>query len=140
MAAAIVALISGLFFSVGLIISGMTNPQKVKAFLDVFGQWDPSLAFVMGGAVGLNLLLFDFIKRRRPLLASDHLLPSKKDIDGRLVVGSAIFGIGWGLNGICPGPGLVNMVSGSPSAILFVLSMIFGVVLFKFIFNSAKYF
>lgn len=122
---------SGIIFSIGLSISGMTNPGKVKGFLDVFGNWDISLAFVMIGAIGLNFFTFKKITNKKPLFSDDHFLPTKKDIDRRLILGSSIFGIGWGLLGICPGPGIVNLVTLNSNAILFVISMTSGMLAFK---------
>ena len=114
--------LSGLLFGVGLLVSGMTNPAKVQGFLDIGGRWDPSLAMVMGGAVCVALPLFQWILRherdRRPQGA----------VDGRLIVGSILFGVGWGLSGYCPGPALVVAGSGSPSAMLYVLAMAAGML------------
>lgn len=127
----LIALIGGVIFSIGLIVSGMTNPQKVIGFLDIFGSWDASLAFVMGAAVIINFILFKFIINRKPLFADKHSIPSSRIIDKRLIIGSAMFGIGWGLVGICPGPGIVNLVTFDSSAIVFVISMITGMFVFK---------
>lgn len=127
----LIAFIGGVIFSVGLVVSGMTNPQKVIGFLDLFGDWDASLAFVMGGAVVVNLILFKLIMNKKPLFADKHSIPSNKIIDKRLILGSMMFGIGWGLVGICPGPGIVNLVTFDTSAIMFVLSMIIGMFIFK---------
>ncbi len=124
-------LLSGTIFSFGLVISGMTNPDKVIGFLDIFGDWDYSLAFVMGGAVCFNLLSFWPILKEKPLFSEEFHLPLKKAIDKKLVAGSALFGIGWGLVGICPGPAIVNLVMFSGSSVLFVISMLVGMFLFK---------
>ena len=122
------AFAAGLLFGVGLTISGMTRPAKVIAFLDVFGgAWDPSLLFVMGGAVAVTLIAFRLIlKRQAPTWADAFVLPTKKTIDGRLLLGAAIFGVGWGLGGFCPGPGIVSVATGAKSPLVFVASMVAG--------------
>jgi uncharacterized membrane protein YedE/YeeE len=122
-----VAFAIGLLFGVGLLLSGMTDPGKVTGFLDVLGAWDPSLAFVMGGAILVGLLGFAVAKRRTEAILGGGLhLPAPGDIDRRLVVGSLVFGVGWGLAGFCPGPALVAAASGYAGAIVFVLSMLAG--------------
>lgn len=131
-----IGLLAGSVFGVGLVISGMTNPSKVIGFLDIFGEWDYSLAFVMGGAVLINLLLFRFILSKKPLLEKSHSLPSKFKIDKRLISGSALFGVGWGLVGICPGPGIVNLVTLNLNAVIFIISMIVGMIIFKGVIKS----
>lgn len=133
-----IALISGLLFSVGLVVSGMTNPKKVIGFLDIFGDWDYTLGFVMGGAVLVNLILFTYILKRDPVYHDSHDLPkSDTNITFSLIIGSAIFGVGWGLVGICPGPGIVNLVTLQPNSILFVGAMIVGMLIYK---SLDKYF
>lgn len=132
----LIGLLSGIVFGVGLVISGMTNPIKVVGFLDIFGEWDYSLAFVMGGAVVINLILFTLILKRKPLLEEDHSLPSIFKVDKKLISGSALFGIGWGLVGICPGPGIVNLVTLNINSIVFIISMITGMIIFKSVFKS----
>lgn len=128
----LVAFISGIIFAAGLAISGMTQPSKVIGFLDFFGPWDPSLAFVMGGAVLVNAILYRFIiKRDRPLLASEFKLPTRNDIEWRLVVGGALFGIGWGLAGYCPGPGITALSSFAAPAVTFVAAMAGGMLLYS---------
>lgn len=127
----IIGLIGGIIFAIGLVVSGMTNPEKVIGFLDIFGEWDYSLAFVMGGAVMVNLLFFTFILKRKPLFNEEHALPTVFHVDKALVLGSALFGIGWGLVGICPGPGIVNLVTFEPIAIIFVLSLYVGMIVHK---------
>ena len=118
---------AGLVFGMGLIISGMTNPGKVIGVLDVFGRWDPSLAFVMGGAVLVGLGGFGLAKRRtKALLGGAMHLPQRRDIDNRLVGGSVVFGIGWGLAGFCPGPALVSF----EQAAVFVAAMLGGMVIY----------
>jgi uncharacterized membrane protein YedE/YeeE len=128
----IVSLLSGIIFAFGLVISGMTNPDKVIGFLDILGQWNPSLIFVMVGAILFNFISFKILlKKEAPLCAQKYHLPENKSIDKKLLIGSSLFGIGWGILGICPGPGIVNLVTFNPSTLLFVLSMIVGMFLFK---------
>jgi uncharacterized membrane protein YedE/YeeE len=127
-----VAFAAGLIFGAGLVVSGMANPAKVLGFLDLFGAWDPSLALVMAGAVGVGLVGFAFASRRtQSALGLPMRLPESDAIDQRLVVGAAVFGVGWGLAGFCPGPALVALATGSPKAILFVVSMIAGMAGFE---------
>ena len=123
----IAALVAGLIFGAGLIISGMTDPAKVQNFLDIAGQFDPSLAFVMVGAIAVTVVGYRFVlSRPAPLASPTFHLPTKTRIDTRLVVGAAIFGIGWGLAGFCPGPALVSLGIGSEGAQVFVLFMALG--------------
>ncbi len=125
------AFLAGVLFAAGLAVGGMTNPSKVISFLDFFGGWDPSLAFVMGGAVLVYAPLYSFSRRlRRPLLEEKFFLPTKRDIDVRLVVGAALFGFGWGLGGFCPGPALVATASLASSALIFTSAMVTGMVAF----------
>ena len=128
-----VSFVSGIIFAVGLVISGMTNPHIVNGFLDVFGDWNPSLTFVMGGAILVGFFSFKWIHKRKPKFASSLYLPSKTKVDRKLLLGAALFGVGWGLGGICPGPGIVNLVTGQSQAILFVASMIAGMSAYKII-------
>jgi uncharacterized membrane protein YedE/YeeE len=122
----------GLLFGWGLLISGMTDPGKVIGFLDLAGTWDPSLAFVMGGGVLVGLIGFTVAKKRtRSILGSAMHLPTSRDIDRSLVLGSLTFGAGWGLAGFCPGPGIVAMGAGESKAALFVVAMIAGMVVFE---------
>ena len=124
--------IVGLLFGLGLILSGMTDPGKVLGFLDLFGAWDPSLAFVMGGAILVGLFAFSLAKKRTTNFLGTALhLPKSNRIDQRLVIGSLIFGAGWGLAGFCPGPGLVSMASGNFKGTVFVLAMIAGMIVFE---------
>jgi uncharacterized membrane protein YedE/YeeE len=123
--------ISGVIFAVGLVLSGMTNPQKVIGFLDLFGSWDYALAFVMGGAVITNFVLFKFILKKKPLFASKHHIPLNKSIDSSLLIGSSLFGIGWGLVGICPGPGIVNLVTLDLKVFIFMGAVILGMFCYK---------
>lgn len=121
------AALSGALFAVGLAISGMTRPAKVIGFLDLGGAWDPSLAFVMVGAIGVHFVTLRLITRRvRPLFDQRFHIPTRKDIDTRLLAGAALFGVGWGLGGFCPGPGLVSAAAGSVPAVVFVLGMTIG--------------
>lgn len=125
----VVAFGTGALFAVGLAVSGMTKPSKVVGFLDVTGAWDASLAFVMIGAISVHLVAHRLILRRRsPLFDASFHLPTRKEIDPRLVAGAAIFGVGWGLGGFCPGPGLVNAGSGAANALVFVIGMTIGIV------------
>lgn len=129
----LVAFAAGMVFAVGLGVAGMTNPGKVVAFLDLFGDWDPSLMLVMVGAIGVNAAVYYGIVRRRraPLLAERFLLPTRKDLDPRLLGGAALFGAGWGLGGVCPGPGLVSLAGLTGWAALFVGSMLVGMAVFE---------
>src|SRR5215510_10476331 len=127
---AIAALICGFIFGWGLLISGMMQPAKVLAFLDIFGNWDPSLAVVMAAALAVSAAGFALAKRRtKPMLAAQSLWPSKSDIDRPLVTGAVLFGAGWGLVGLCPGPALENLATLSPRVVVFVLAMAGGMVL-----------
>lgn len=126
------ALLAGLLFGVGLMVSGMSNPAKVQGFLDIAGRWDPSLAFVMIGAIVVASLAFFVAKRRkRSLLGLPVQLPASTVITPRLVLGSAAFGIGWGLAGFCPGPALVALGAGYPKAVGFVAAMVAGMLVFE---------
>ncbi len=130
----IISLLSGLIFGLGLLISGMANPQKVLAFLDITGAWDPSLALVMMGAITVALLPFQWAKKQsRSLLGHEMKLPQKKPIDQALLIGSVIFGIGWGLVGICPGPALVLLGLKQVNAIYFIIAMLAGMAIFQFL-------
>lgn len=123
------ALGAGALFAVGLAVSGMTLPSKVTGFLDVAGAWDASLAFVMMGAIAVHFVAQRIIRKRpMPLFDTKFHLPTRKDIDPRLVAGAALFGVGWGLGGYCPGPGLVSAASGSPGALVFVFGMTMGML------------
>ena len=130
MKAHLTALVSGLLFGLGLGVSGMTLPSKVIGFLDVTGAWDASLAFVMIGAIAVHAVLFRVVTRRvSPLFDAEFHIPSRRDVDGPLVLGAALFGVGWGLGGYCPGPGLVSAATGSVPALIFVVAMIIGMLL-----------
>ena len=124
----------GLLFGFGLILSGMTDPGKVIGFLDLFGKWDPSLAFVMGGAIAVGFFAFRVAQTRtRNFLGGAMRLPTSKDIDQRLVVGSLVFGAGWGLAGFCPGPALVSLGAGQDKAVVFVIAMVLGMLAFEWL-------
>jgi uncharacterized membrane protein YedE/YeeE len=132
MRALVSAFIAGLIFGAGLIVSAMVDPAKVLGFLDLAGAWDPSLALVMGGAIAVGLIGFALAARRRKsLLGLEMRLPAIKQVDRRLVVGSLLFGAGWGLAGICPGPGLVAAALGEGKAFVFLIAMVAGMALFE---------
>lgn len=127
---ALFALLSGLVFGLGLIASGMTNPAKVKGFLDLFGAWDPSLALVMGGAIAVGAVAFTLARRRSRSWSGEPMdIPRSTVIDGRLIAGGLLFGAGWGVAGLCPGPALVAASSGSVAALGFVAAMLVGMTL-----------
>ena len=128
------AFVCGALFGVGLAVSQMLNPAKVLAFLDVFGEWDPSLAFVLGGAVTVMALALRVIMRRpRPLFDSRFHLPARDAIDGRLVTGATLFGLGWGLVGLCPGPALAGLVLARGELLVFVAAMVAGMLIHDWI-------
>lgn len=130
----IAALLSGLVFGLGLLVSGMANPAKVLGFLDLGGLWDPSLAFVMGGAIAVAAVAFAVARRRSvSLLGTAMRLPSARQIDRRLVGGSLLFGVGWGVAGFCPGPALVGVGMGLAQAGVFVAAMLVGMGLFAWL-------
>jgi uncharacterized membrane protein YedE/YeeE len=122
----------GLLFGMGLILAGMTDPSKVIGFLDLAGAWDPSLAFVMGGAILVGVFAFTAARRRATSLFGGAMqLPTTRDIDVRLIGGSVLFGAGWGLAGFCPGPAIVSVGAGQPKAVVFTLAMLLGMVVFE---------
>lgn len=128
------ALLSGLLFGLGLILSGMANPAKVLGFLDLAGAWDPSLALVMGGAIAVGTVAFAIAgKRDLSLLGLTIHFPTARHIDKRLVLGSLAFGIGWGLAGVCPGPALVLLGTGSVKGLVFVFAMLVGMGIFEYL-------
>jgi uncharacterized membrane protein YedE/YeeE len=128
----LVEFLVGLLFGLGLILSGMTDPGKVLGFLDLFGAWDPSLAFVMMGAIAVGFFAFAIAKKRTTTIFGGALhLPKASHIDKRLVIGSTVFGIGWGLAGFCPGTALVSMASGQIQALWFVCAMVAGMLAFE---------
>ena len=125
------ALLSGLVFGLGLMVSGMANPAKVLGFLDLAGAWDPSLALVMAGAILVGFFAFLVAKKRtRSFIGAEMKLPTASAIDRRLLTGSALFGAGWGVAGFCPGPGLVALGMGEPKALVFVVAMLVGMAIF----------
>lgn len=127
----VVSFIVGVVFAVGLAMSGMTQPEKILGFLNPWA-WDPALLFVMVGAIGVHFIAYPLAKKRAsPVLDTKWHIPTRKDISLRLILGSALFGIGWGLGGFCPGPGLVSLASGDPRAFLFVGAMVAGMIIFK---------
>lgn len=129
---ALASLLAGLVFGLGLIVSGMANPAKVLGFLDLAGHWDPSLAFVMAGAIAVGAVAFTVARRRAvSFLGAEMRLPSARHIDRRLVLGSVLFGIGWGVAGFCPGPALVALGMGEPKALVFVAAMLVGMGVFE---------
>ena len=133
------SLLAGLLFGLGLIVSGMANPAKVLGFLDLAGAWDPSLGFVMAGAIAVAAIAFAGAKKRTmSFLGSTMKLPDSRDIDRRLVIGSVLFGIGWGVAGFCPGPGLVALGMGEIKALVFVGAMLAGIGIFELIERRRK--
>ena len=123
----VTAFVAGLLFGIGLLWAGMADPAKVLAFLDLAGHWDPSLAFVMGGGIGAAIVPFTLARRRQQSLAGCPMqLPTRRDIDAPLILGSLLFGIGWGIAGYCPGPALANLAHGTLEAIVFVIVLIAG--------------
>ena len=128
----LMALASGMIFGIGLILSGMTDPGKVQAFLDLAGVWDPSLAFVMGGALFVTFIGFLFVmKRSKSLLGEPLRLPTAKQIDRRLVLGGLTFGVGWGLAGYCPGPVVASLIIGGSKPLIFTAAMVTGMIIFE---------
>ena len=129
----IFSLLSGIIFGVGLVISGMTNPEKVIGFLSITHNWDASLIFVMGGAIFITAPFFYLLKNRnKSLLELDINLPQKKDLDKKLIIGSSLFGIGWGLVGLCPGPAISSLALFEPITLIFLVTMYLGVLANKF--------
>lgn len=136
-AQAALSLLSGALFALGLALSQMVNPAKVLNFLDVAGDWDPTLAFVMGGALLITIPAFRLVLRRsHPLLGTKFYLPTKHDVDLKLVAGAALFGSGWGIAGLCPGPAITAITTGMLPVVGFVLAMTAGVYLHKVIFQN----
>jgi hypothetical protein len=130
----LVSLISGIIFGIGLVISEMINPEKVLGFLDLFGNWDPSLAFVMIGALIVSSPLFHIIKKKeKPIFAENFNYSNNKSINNQLIIGSALFGAGWGLIGLCPGPAISSIALLNIHSIIFIAAMFFGFYLVKLI-------
>ena len=126
------AFLFGLIFALGLGIAGMTQPGKIVGFLDVFGNWNPSLMWVMVGAIAVHSLTYRLvIKRPSPILAGTFQIPTRKDIDVKLIAGAVLFGIGWGISGFCPAPAITSLVALDPNTYVFVGSMIFAMTLFR---------
>ncbi len=135
----VVAFFVGILFALGLGVSGMTRPDIVRGFLDVTGEWDWRLMGVMIGAIGVHMIAFRLItKRASPILDLKFQLPTKKDLDYRLIVGAMIFGIGWGWAGICPGPAIVSLASGNVVFVLFIISMLIGMKTFQLFDSKLK--
>lgn len=133
----LIAFSAGVLFAIGLVVSQMVNPAKVLNFLDITGNWDPTLAFVMGGAILVTIPMFHWVlKQPHPLFATKFYLPTRRDVDIRLVTGSAIFGIGWGISGLCPGPAITALASGLLPVVGFILAMTVGALVHKFIFEK----
>ena len=127
-------LISGIIFGIGLTLSSMTNPDKVIGFLDIFYSWDPSLGFVMAGAIIITSPILYFLSKNNSIILTDKIiLPTKKNIDKPLIIGSLLFGIGWGMSGLCPGPSISSLAFLNVSSFIFVFSMFFGLFIGKFI-------
>ena len=127
----IISFAVGFIFAIGLAVSGMTQPEKIINFLNPW-EWDPSLLFVMIGAIGIHIFAYPLVRKRTsPLLATKWHVPTRKDVTARLLIGSTLFGIGWGLGGFCPGPGVTSLASGDLRAVFFVGAMIVGMILFK---------
>jgi len=130
----LLTLISGLLFGFGLLLSGMADPAKVQNFLDLFGTWDPSLAFVMGGAIAVTMPGFWLvIRRNKPFFNDVFHLPSRTDLDARLITGAAIFGVGWGLGGFCPGPAITALPLAAEGTLIFVATMLTGMAASKYV-------
>lgn len=128
----VISFVVGFIFALGLGLSGMTQVQTVKGFLDIFGNWNPALLGVMIGAIAVHSVAYFFIRKRSsPLLEQKFLVPTRNDMDKKLFIGAALFGVGWGWAGICPGPGIVSMMSGDYRVLAFVVSMLVGMFIFK---------
>ncbi len=130
---AIFAFITGSLFGTGLLVSGMTNTRKVQGWLDVFGDWDPTLAFVMGGAIVPMAIAWSLTRNRQPILGGQFPTPTDPKIDRKIVLGSVLFGAGWALSGLCPGPAVASLSFGGTSGIVFLIAMLLGMLLAPFI-------
>lgn len=134
------SLVVGFIFGIGLVVSGMTQPGKVIGFLDLFGSWDPSLIFVMIGAIAVHFITYKLIRKRpSPLISGEWHVPTKKDITPSLLIGSLLFGVGWGLGGFCPGPAVTSLASFEMRPFIFVASMLIGMILFKTLDRQFKF-
>ena len=134
-----ITLLAGLIFGLGLIISGMINPAKVIGFLDVTGKWDPSLAFVMAGAISFAYVGFKFVGPKKETIFDDPIhLPGTTNVSKELIIGSLLFGAGWALAGFCPGPALVALGAGYKEAFIFVMAMIVGMYIHDYLFEACK--
>jgi uncharacterized membrane protein YedE/YeeE len=135
----LIALIAGVLFGAGLAVSGMIDPARVRGFLDLFGDWDPTLAFVMGGAV-LPMVIAWWLKGRlqSPMAASNFDLPETAQLDRKLAAGAVLFGVGWGVSGLCPGPALANLVIAPTQAVIFVIAMVSGMAIYRLGFTRGK--
>lgn len=132
----LMSFLSAFLFALGLGLSGMTDPENVIGFLNIFGDWKPALILVMGGAIAFHASTYYLItKRSSPLFDKRFVLPTKKHIDTKLIVGSIIFGSGWGIGGYCPGPALVSLVTMRTEALIFVFSMFIGIIFFHYVFK-----
>jgi uncharacterized membrane protein YedE/YeeE len=133
------SLIAGILFGIGLLLSGMANPRKILDFLDISGQWDPSLLVVMAGALAVSFWAFRYAKiRERTWLYGAFNLPSARQMDKRLIVGSLVFGAGWGLAGYCPGPAITSVLTGGMAPIVFVVAMMAGMAIYELLENRSK--
>ena len=132
MRTALASIVSGVLFGAGLALGGMTDPARVRGFLDIFGDWDPTLAFVMGGAVIVMAIAWRIVPRlTEPIFAGEFHLPTKSDLTPRLIGGAALFGIGWGIAGLCPGPGIAALVIEPAAAAIFVVAMLAGMAVVR---------
>ena len=139
MKTSLTALAAGILFGIGLAVAEMTNPAKIQNFLDVFGSWDPSLAFVMAGALTVSVVGFRAVRHRpAPLCAARFRISSETRLDPELVVGAALFGVGWGLGGLCPGPSLANLFQGVGDIYLFVVAMFVGISLYRLVYRPLR--
>ena len=126
------AFASGAIFGIGLIVSEMVNPRRVQGFLDISGNWDPTLVFVMAGALLVATIGYKFVlSRQKPLFESSFSIPTNRIIDARLIIGAILFGVGWGLSGLCPGPAIVSLATLNPNIVIFIVAMIVGMKLFE---------
>ena len=133
------SLAAGTLFGAGLALGGMTDPARVRGFLDLFGDWDPTLAFVMGGAVFVMAIVWRIVPRMAtPLFDEQFHVPTRKDLDPKLIGGAALFGIGWGIAGLCPGPGIAALVIAPASAAIFVAAMLAGMALIRLFEGGAR--